>query len=492
MSRSPGQMLLATSPSGDARLGSSPSGQSTTCEFAVHVDVHAVRADCVNVRTQAQGFVVAMLSSSNASSPSHLPPLGHGIKRRSTDTASLDEYYFSSLAGVGASSSTSSLAMSPDNSNGLLSFGTSPTPSIVDLSRGPSSQGHIRGLGQGQGQGQGSRSHASLRDLINQEGESMSLSTSPTDHLSTLPRPPFSHQVSSDSQGPVDPGPSNRRIHVVSYPSDPSVPRINPQRQDSSATDDDRSPGGYSQSSASHYSSSELSSDNESFGFDVDGGALRGLLGPEAEREWGRSGSRIEVRESVDSSITVMDNHTTPMPTDNMDRFELHPPHFSYPDPHQSRGQNLSPRYQTQTSPTSPKNDRTPTIGGPVISSGRLAFVAPPDTSKRSLSALQSEMQASSSRERMDVVVNDAAPKSAPPTQSDFGQIKEGDEDGEDTIKGRNRMTLPLSASSAFFAEQVVTPDKEAPRRDSLSVKDTNASPNKSPQPPPRSTLRPQ
>lgn len=448
-----------------------------------------------------------MLSSSNASTPSHLP---RGLRRRSTDTTSLDEYYFSSLAGVGASSSTSSLAMSPEN--GALAFGNSPAPSVVDLSRGPSSQGQVQGQAQGQGTRNGNRSHASLGDLINQEEESMS--SSPTDYLSTLPRPPFSHHATSDSDqqaSAADPGPSNRGIHVVPYPSDQSVPRVSP-RKDSGMTaasasvsvDDERSPGGYSQSSASHYSSSELSSDNESFGFDVDGGALRGLLGPEAEREWGRSGSRIEVRESVDSSITVMDNHATPMPTEHKERFDIHPPNLSYPDPHQSH----SPRNRSHhtDSTTSPKNDRTPTIGGPVISSSRLGFVSPADASKRSLHALQSDVTASDSSERVGLVVtarsdangnvsatsNDSVPKSAPPTQGDFGEIKEENEDGEDTIKGRNRMTLPASASASIFSERVTTPDKEAPRRDSLTVRDANASPNKSPQPPPRSTLRPQ
>lgn len=362
-------------------------------------------------------------------------------KRRSTDTASLDDYYFSSLAGVGASSSTSSLAMSPGPSNPLM-FGNGPTHSAVDLSRDPSAQGI-------------NQDTASLRGLINQEEES----ASPHDYLPSLPRPPFSHQHSSDSQT----GPSNRRIQIVSYPSDQSIPQYSHQ--------DERSPGGYSHSSASHYSSSELSSDNESFGFDVDGNPLghplHGLLGQGVD--WSRSASRVEVRESVDSAFTVMDNSSTPMPPSQRDRFGLSP--------------------TTYTPPTSPNhNDRTPTLGGPVISSGRLAFVAPPDTSQRSLNSLESEMKASGSSERM-VMLNDE-PRSAPPTQTDFGiNFDKLDEEGEDTIKGRNRMTLPASASAAIFGDMFATPDKET-RRDSLTV--AQASPNKSPQPPPRSTLRPQ
>lgn len=402
-------------------------------------------------------------------------------KRRSTDTASLDEYYFSSLAGVGASSSTSSLAMSPAPSNGL-SFGHSPTHSAVDLSRGPSAQS----MGDANGQGAGNRSTTSLRGLITQEEESMSASPRDYLHTSSLPRPPFSHQQSADSQGPINPGTSNRRIHVVSYPSDQSVPQINPHRQDS--IDDERSPGGYSQSSASHYSSSELSSDNESFGFDVDGNPLKGLLGTADGQEWGRSGSRLEVRESVDSSVTVTDNHSTPMAPYQRERFALSPPSLHYPDPYH------------RTPHTSPNHDRTPTLGGPVISSGRLAFVAPADASQRSINSLETEMQASASSDRMDMVksgyggVSDE-PKSAPHTQTDFGvNFDKLDEEGEDTIKGRNRMTLPASTSAAIFGDMFQTPDKdkEAPRRDSLTVRDAHASPTKSPQPPPRSTLRPQ
>lgn len=316
------------------------------------------------------------------------------------------------------------------------------------------------------------------------------MSASPEDYLSHLPRPPFSHQQSSESQGPTDPGPSNRRIHVVSYPSDQSVPQLNSQRQDS--MHDERSPGGYSHSSNSHYSSSEMSSDNESFGFDVDGTALKGLLGPDAGRDWGRSGSRIEVRESVDSSITVMDAHATPVPPSQRERFDFNPPTLNYPPSHYDP--------YLRSPPISPnKDDRTPTLGGPVVSSGRLAFVAPPDASKRSLNALESEMQASESRERMGMVVNDDVPRSAPHTQTDFGiNFDKDDEDGEDTVKGkgRHRMTLPSSASatSAVSDHLASTPNREdePPRRDSLSVRDANTSPNKSPQPPPRSTLRPQ
>lgn len=399
-------------------------------------------------------------------------------RRRSTDTASLDEYYFSSLAGVG--SSTSSLAMSPGPSHGMTFGNNSPTQSAVDLSRGPSAQGTREENGNGNGNGK--HSATSLRGLINQEEESMS--ASPHDYLSSLPRPPFSHQQSSDSQGPINPGPSNRRIHVVSYPSDQSIPqsRSIPQRHDS--LDDERSPGGYSHSSASHYSESELSSDNESFGFDVDGNPLRGgFMGP-GGGDWSRSASRTEVRESVDSAFTVMDNHSTPMPSEQRERFGLSPAALQYPDPCR------------RTPPTSPThNDRTPTLGGPVISSGRLAFVAPPDASQRSLDSLQTEMQASESSERMDMVKNNDEPRSAPHTQTDFGiNFDKVDEEGEDTIKGRNRMTLPASASAAVFADMFASADKdkEAPRRDSLTVRDTVASPNKSPQPPPRSTLRPQ
>jgi hypothetical protein len=397
--------------------------------------------------------------------------------RRSTDTASLDDYYFSSLAGVGASSSTSSLATSPSPSN-VMTFGNSPTHSSVELSRGPSAQ-ELRDV-----TGNGDRSTTSLRGLINQEEESMS--ASPNYHLSSLPRPPFSHQQSSDSQGPINPGPSNRRIHVVSYPSDQSIPQsqFNPQRQDS--IDDERSPGGYSHSSASHYSSSERSSDNESFGFDVDGNPLMGLMGRGGGQEWSRNGSRVEVRESVDSSFTVTDSQSTPMPPgpSERERFGLSPPTLQYPDP------------RDRTSPTSSNhNDRTPTLGGPVISSGRLAFVAPPDASQRSLNSLESEMKASESSQRMDMVRNQDESRSAPHTQTDFGvNLDHVDESGEETIKGRNRTTLPASASAAIFGDMFATPDtdKEAPRRDSLTVTDAYASPNKSPQPPPRSTLRPQ
>jgi hypothetical protein len=276
------------------------------------------------------------------------------LKRRSTGTSGgLDDYYFSSYAGVGASSSTSSFSTSPGPSHEMM-FG-SPTTSNIEMSRGPSRQA--------------GGSHANLRDLIHEEEEGETVS--PEQYLSRLPRPPYSHN-SSDDRGQGDSSSPNGRMQIST--SDDN--RLHPLRQDS--MDKQISPGGYSNSSASHYSSSELSSDNESFGFDVNGRPLNGLMGPRAETAWNRSLSRIEVRESVDSSITVMDPYTPDPPLQN-ERFETTPQNGRYPTTH------LSPR--DSNAPTSPAStsDRTPTLGGPVMSSGRLANIAHPASSKSSL-----------------------------------------------------------------------------------------------------------
>jgi hypothetical protein len=125
-------------------------------------------------------------------------------------------------------------------------FASSPTMSHSDMSRGPSRQDIT--------------SQANLRDLIHEEEEAES--ESPEQYMSRLPRPPYS-QYSSDDRGL---NPANGRIHINTQPSDD--PRLHPLRQDS--IENQVSPS-YSHSTASHYSSSDISSDNESFGFDVNG-----------------------------------------------------------------------------------------------------------------------------------------------------------------------------------------------------------------------------
>jgi hypothetical protein len=371
------------------------------------------------------------------------------LKRRSTGTSGgLDDYYFSSYAGVGASSSTSSFSTSPGPSHEMM-FG-SPTTSNIEMSRGPSRQA--------------GGSHANLRDLIHEEEEEAE-TVSPEQYLSRLPRPPYSHN-SSDDRGQGDSSSPNGRMQIST--SDDN--RLHPLRQDS--MDNQISPGGYSNSSASHYSSSELSSDNESFGFDVNGRPLNGLMGPRAETAWNRSLSRIEVRESVDSSITVMDPYTPDPPLQN-ERFETTPQNGRYPTTH------LSPR--DSNAPTSPAStsDRTPTLGGPVMSSGRLANIAHPASSK---SSLVSDRTFIAHREE---------PRSAPPTQTEFGISMGGqDEEGEETIKGRNRRTMPSNSLSGLFSDTLLSPNREY--RPSSGQSDPDPSPSKSPQPPPRSTLRPQ
>jgi hypothetical protein len=337
--------------------------------------------------------------------------------------------------------------MSPGAAHEMM-FASSPTMSHSDMSRGPSRQDIT--------------SQANLRDLIHEEEEAES--ESPEQYLSRLPRPPYS-QYSSDDRGP---NPANGRIQIITQPSDDS--RLHPLRQDS--IENQVSPS-YSHSTASHYSSSDISSDNESFGFDVNGAPLNGLMGSRSEAVWPRSVSRLEVRESVDSSITVMDQYNTPLNPQN-DRFDTTPQNARYPTSHLSPLDNNGPHSPASTS------DRTPTLGGPVMSSGRLANVTNPMSSK---SSLVSERTFDANREE---------PRSAPPTQTEFGINMGGqDDEGEETIKGRNRRTMPPNSLSGMFTDTLLSPDKE-PRQSISGVSDMELSPSKSPQPPPRSTLRPQ
>ena len=168
-----------------------------------------------------------------------------------------------------------------------------------------------------------------------------------------------------------------------------------------------------------------------------------------------------------------MDQYSTPSNPQN-DRFEITPQNARYQTAH------LSPLdHNAPTSPTS-MSDLTPTLGGPVMSSGRLANITHPMSSK---SSLVSDRTLDATREE---------PRSAPPTQTEFGiNMGRQDDEGEETVKGRNRKTMPPNPFSGMFTDTLLSPDIES--RQSISAgSDRDLSPSKSPQPPPRSTLRPQ
>ncbi|ORY25841.1 hypothetical protein BCR39DRAFT_278715 [Naematelia encephala] len=294
-------------------------------------------------------------SSSNQFSPLARPGL---LRRRSTDTSGGLDYYWSSLAGAGPNSSSSSLAISPSPS---IAFGSSPGTSGLPPR---------------------SKSQLSLSSLKQVDATLQSQARLP---------------VSNDTAGP-----SNRRIHVVSYPSTDSVPISRDHVRLSSGADSESS--SYSPSDAlmsrSLDSSDASPVDYRGFFGSHEGEAKTPLMDPSEDTEYAKQefghghGHRFdEARESVASGSTFK-----PETTDEGDTSQHKTP---MPPPWQERPDLQAPPRFTQYAPTSPNHQTTPTRSSAsshyTPSSGRLAFVAPADVSRSSLDALEREVDAADS-----------------------------------------------------------------------------------------------
>lgn len=332
-------------------------------------------------------------------------------------------------------------------------------------------------------------------------------------------RPPLQQYPSNDStQSNHDPGPSNRRIHVISYPSFNSIPGIDDTAE--------VSPGSWSGSS--DYSNAESArsrlqgirtdslgsgpntaspvSSREMYGSQA-GEARRNLLEPSTVyEEWPE---RDEARGSVTSGTTYgaentdADNdpiHRTPMPPAHSNRLDVQSPRTQWPQQATSPARSEGSGSGKQTTPTRagfPKS-ASPTTSGYGPNSGRLAFVAPPNVSQRSIDALEREVEAQGS-DRMEVRVSgrDEVRRTAPAGQGEFGEFNAEEEEDENTLKGRKRRTLPAAASTSSDAivEDMLSPDKherQTPSRTSSYESKGSPSPARTPELPPRSTLRTQ
>ena len=282
--------------------------------------------------------------------------------------------------------------MSPSSSNRALNT-PSPTPPVVKKSR----------------------SHSSIDELAKQD-------TRPPPA-----RPHLSHDVSSSYQ---DPGPSNRKIHIISYPSAGSF-------DEGPVT---ASPGAWSLSASSDYSNSESAisrnhGDPKSGSLDSGGSSFsqnnyRALFGSQegearqshfdvltAHTEYGAPHNRDEARRSIASSTTFRDDgedelhdpaQLTPMPSAyHPERLDVQPPRSHYP----RRTASPSPSdtsVMLQSTPTRQSNSKNPSLTSsayPSAKSGRLAFVAPPEVAASSIKALEKEVEAMRGSERIEMTV---------------------------------------------------------------------------------------
>ncbi|KAK8861409.1 hypothetical protein IAR55_002228 [Kwoniella newhampshirensis] len=522
MTSSAPRNMLPRSPAGNFLSGAiaTPSTQHQLGAHSQEIQGPGLSGGGTSSSGGGQSDVMARSPSALSSVSSSSFPRPGLQRRRSTDTSGGLDYYWSSLAGVGASSSSSSLAVSPSPSSGLaVSASASPAPSVkgFDL-RAAKSYGNIGGL---YSQQQQTVSPTQIDfppyPFPQQQQQQTSERTPRLPQMDGSGSPPSSH---------------NNTTRQLNIPENPNRPSLR----------DDISPGGWSESSkySTHDSStapnsainnkfpssrpypfdrgnSSGSSSDSAYSpvdyraqlplgeMDLDTAAeelRRGLLDPSLQPSW-------EVRSSVNSASTTIpalnnakfDNgelqesdeslHRTPMASAFQERPDIRPPQFDF-----------SHKKQQLVSPSETGSDSAQATPNQLLearSAGKGSYYTP--TTAHQLNFAERPPSATS--------LTQDAPRSAPAWKSEFGELNKDDEDeedDEDTLKGRNkRSTLPAisSTSSGAIVEAMLSPSQDellSPDRYARAGTPTgekgNArrtpSPNKSPEPPPRSTRRAQ
>ncbi|WVR03968.1 hypothetical protein IAU60_000967 [Kwoniella sp. DSM 27419] len=476
---------------------------------------------------QGQGVEDPMARSPSATSVMSsfsIPPHPGALRRRSTDTSSLD-YYWSSLAGAGASSSSSSLGVSPSPSAGQgMSVPRSPGFSTTIDS-------HLTGSNPS-GNGNASPITRNVADVAN-----LGRSTGPASTEQT-PR-------QADSE-------SNLRSYAplnISYPSQ------------SAYLKEDPSPGGYSDTS--RYSNSESASisapgsaqgqymarpylsqqhsDSESsgsvyspFDYKLEMGSLDGTdsgserassseyLPLQARGKVDELIERDQARSSVTSTSTYRpdsarlaspgladdETHKTPIAPSNSSRPDIRPPQLTLnQDFQQDRRSSLTPSAGNITPRRSPQpksaNGSSPSFYAP-FSSGRPIGLGFESLSPGELTSAHHHDLAAPPSD---------TPHSAPAAKSEFvessSSATQGDQLPGDRADPRmdvaKRQTLPAPAApldtsaggqsaAGTSRDRLLSPDKYArattPTREQGDRRGSSPSPNRSPEPPPKSRLR--
>ncbi|KAK1920980.1 hypothetical protein DB88DRAFT_469279 [Papiliotrema laurentii] len=377
------------------------------------------------------------MSSPSALSSTSVSPLTHPgiLRRRSTETSGGLDYYWSSLAGAGPNSSSSSLAVSPSPSNAMLSNSPALHPASAQ---------------------QYGSSYSNLQ----------------------LPLPQPSSPAGSEGHRSM-PGAVPHRLSP--HPSLPLIVTLNPVDPAGHGRQEVESPRSWS--GESNYSAEGDNSGQSHYGSFRPGSLDSAPYSPVDNEPYIR-----QVRESITSQTTQATYHPhqepldeesmkTPMAPPYEDRSDrrLHAPGPLSFDKSPQRAHVVSPTLQT----TPTRSAQSPAASGYTPTSGRVPFHLPTHETRSSpLTGSAAETD---------------QPQSAPAWQSDFGQVVD---ERDDTLRGKGkRTTLPAAASGLALnamlggENDMLSPAKYA-RSGSASPDSRDVSPGRSPEPPPRSTLR--
>ncbi|TYJ57704.1 hypothetical protein B9479_001558 [Cryptococcus floricola] len=412
-------------------------------------------------------------SALSTTSTSSLPPRPLP-RRRSTDASGGLDYYWSSLAGAGASSSSSSLALSLASPGAGSAMALSPPGGNASLSGSPSATG-LKQV----------RSHGNLG--INagggrQNSDGGYFGYGQQTHLGAPQRPNYNRADSGSSTDSQNPNPN--------YISSPlSISGNRPLAADHLAS----SPGAWS--ATSNYSKSATSGLSVA-GYDLqqrqwsyttdESSSSDSQYSPvsyrkkldEPTQDSSAQDRRWEVRSSAQSGTTYVpdkedtsdvpppkpqpqmqdkdwektpreaevEQFTTPTAAAWQERPDLRPPQFVFAAGDRA-GERLSPG--SSSSHTHTQGRGTPVTA--TSSASRYTPTNPPSSARPSSPYIHTPQSAGNpTGPSAHFAANRETPRSAPAWKSEFeqsGKSAEGEE--EDTVKGRNRRTLPAVAPSS-------------------------------------------
>lgn len=353
------------------------------------------------------------------------------------------------------------------------------------------------------------KSDVSLQELVEQEEEQARLRAAAVlgdtshDHFGGLPDPRIqAGLVHRDPGAGSEAGQSNRRIHLVSYPSDGSIPRAveNPPSPTSSNSGESEyslpddsgeierpaprrgldSPAQVQQQPQQRTSARGSPMAQRPRGLVDTEGKLGMLLDPSFE-EWAHQRTWEDAAKSAPISPSPIDA-TSPTSTDRW-----HTPSSGLID-RRRRGsptRTPSPRDRTPRSSTLSGRSSTQTPRASLPESGRLLFVAPADVSRRSIDELEREVSGlgldttRGSRVGLSILgkddVDPEMPRSAPALKTAFGDI---------SLPETRRPTSLLPSVN------MASPGLPSTTKLALPSGDPSVNARRSPEPPPRSELR--
>lgn len=413
------------------------------------------------------------------------------LNRRSIGgTSEALQYYWSESAGERSSSFSSSLGKSPLNST-LPALGSpyslNPQPLLHEA-----------------------RSNISLRELVEEEAAEERLRIRPDERDMSMSFEDGDPYTPRDRDRVSSAGPSNRRIHLVSYSSDSMSAMASEPSMPSSIRDMVPSSPSSSHSAESKYSLIEedvtgstaiapvqvprRENDNarryeaHRHGVVDTDGHLGVLLDPSFE-EWAHQRSWDQSTPTSPAIVSPQEVWRTPQP-EVLERSQMSPMDWPARSPHDA---DVTPRNSSHIPRSTSRFDNK------ALSGGRLLFVASPDVSRRSIDDLQRDIAGlgldGQKRGRIGLSVNSSAalqqaiddadtPRSAPAHKTAFDDNDLGGD------KGRVRPTSLLPPPTTPLETPTNVLEQQLNLRTNVGSASPAISSSRSPELPPKSELR--